>query len=567
MTNRIPSAPTKVPRGSLAPLRRLRAGRSIRAAAVALACWLPWTPGAAAAGVPQTVAPGDPTLELTAASVCPTFHWGSLAGARRFELVVYDLARIEREITSSPAAGAEQVEDGVGEGPDLALALPGSVTSWTPTLERCLAPGGRWAWSVRAQTSEGPTGWSAARLFRTPNPPSPDELRKAVEVIRAYLPPPASDDSAGEIPARTPSAPTPRLHPVGASDPGTLAPEPAFVALSGEVNDTSGITYGVQAVTHSPDGAAIHALNTQPGGLAALLEGELSLKGPLVCTGCVGVGDIDVMAVGTAQIEDASVGAADLAPNSVLSSHVVNGSITSADIAPLTLTNGQIAGGAGIDPAKIAGTAATLTGSSTFDGGTLRIDAGSDRVGVGALVPEADLDVRGDLQVEGDLLWRVPRSSTLTVPAAAFNPEWSADPGVVLQDGNGYLFQWAGLENNLALRLIAPISLPIGATVTRLACYRIDSSGSLDLYGFAYLYRRAATSTFAALMAQVELSTSSVAELTIAELEDTTIASPEIGAGTQTYLRLDWYPGGTGRNLRFYGCGIDYTISGVGPAS
>jgi len=93
-----------------------------------------------------------------AASTCPTFHWGAIANAERFELVVYDLDALEQEAAGAQGEGA--VDAGGGDVPEplaLGLELPGSVTGWTPPLDRCLPAGGRWAWSVRARTPEGLT--------------------------------------------------------------------------------------------------------------------------------------------------------------------------------------------------------------------------------------------------------------------------------------------------------------------------------------------------------------------------------------------------------------------------
>ncbi len=69
-----------------------------------------------------------------------------------------------------------------------------------------------------------------------------------------------------------------------------------------------------------------------------------------------------------------------------------------------TLVNGDISASAAIAPSKIAGTAATLTGNQSFDGGTLYIDAAANRVGVGTTSPTQTLDVNGNLRVRGSLI-------------------------------------------------------------------------------------------------------------------------------------------------------------------
>lgn len=50
-----------------------------------------------------------------------------------------------------------------------------------------------------------------------------------------------------------------------------------------------------------------------------------------------------------------------------------------------------------VPPAMVNGTAATLTGNQTFDGGTLHIDAVNDRVGIGETSPSAKLTVGSNL--------------------------------------------------------------------------------------------------------------------------------------------------------------------------
>lgn len=93
-----------------------------------------------AAKVPVAVSPGSPTGSLTG-DACPTFSWGAVAGATSYELAVYGLG-----------------EDPEREEPVIRETLPGSANGWTPSLDRCLEQGGRYAWSVRALSADQVSG-------------------------------------------------------------------------------------------------------------------------------------------------------------------------------------------------------------------------------------------------------------------------------------------------------------------------------------------------------------------------------------------------------------------------
>lgn len=118
------------------------------------------------------VSPGSPTGALIG-DACPTFSWGAVSGARSYELVVYGLGD-----------GTE------GETPVLRQRFAGSVFSWTPSLDSCLARGSRYAWSVRAFVDKSETGasqWSAPSLFEVAAGPSEAEFEEALAVVQRYL--------------------------------------------------------------------------------------------------------------------------------------------------------------------------------------------------------------------------------------------------------------------------------------------------------------------------------------------------------------------------------------------
>ncbi|MCP4247437.1 MAG: hypothetical protein GY778_10355, partial [bacterium] len=83
--------------------------------------------------------------------ICPTFSWGGVDGASSYELVIYrlgDEGKVAKRVYTR--------------------RIPGAALTWTPSLERCLEWGKRYAWSVRAHMVDGPTAWAEPSLFRVP---------------------------------------------------------------------------------------------------------------------------------------------------------------------------------------------------------------------------------------------------------------------------------------------------------------------------------------------------------------------------------------------------------------
>lgn len=90
-----------------------------------------------AAESPVAVSPGSPTGSRIG-DTCPTFSWDAIDGATTHELVIYEVGQ-----------GRQEAE------PVLKQEIPGSASSWTPSLDRCLERGGQYAWSVRAVIGKG----------------------------------------------------------------------------------------------------------------------------------------------------------------------------------------------------------------------------------------------------------------------------------------------------------------------------------------------------------------------------------------------------------------------------
>ena len=126
---------------------------------------------------PVPVAPGGPSGETAVSRACPTFHWSVSMTCRvaGYELAVYRVGGEEAE--GGPASTAQPV---------LHHRLPAGAAGWTLPPDRCLAPGGRYAWSVRA-VGKGVEGkWSEPALFEVAAVPSLAEVEEALEVLRRF---------------------------------------------------------------------------------------------------------------------------------------------------------------------------------------------------------------------------------------------------------------------------------------------------------------------------------------------------------------------------------------------
>lgn len=124
---------------------------------------------ALAAETPVAVSPGDTSKLALIGDTCPTFSWGSVEGARSYELVVYRLG-----------------DDSEEAKPVLQETFAGSASSWTPSLDRCLERGGQYAWSVRAIGGSEASEWSAPSLFEVAAGPSEAEFEELLALVKRY---------------------------------------------------------------------------------------------------------------------------------------------------------------------------------------------------------------------------------------------------------------------------------------------------------------------------------------------------------------------------------------------
>jgi hypothetical protein len=180
------------------------------------------TPPAPASEAPLAVSPGGAT-GASIGETCPTFSWGAVPGAKSYELVVYRLG--------------EEYEK---EEPVIQQTLPGSASSWTPSLDACLTRGGKFAWSLRVVGEQATSGWSTPSLFEVSAGPSVADLEEALDVVNRYLAgkhgtayaTPAGTEAGKQMSAsRLPAPAAPRAAPA--------SPSPTVMSAEGNVHATS----------------------------------------------------------------------------------------------------------------------------------------------------------------------------------------------------------------------------------------------------------------------------------------------------------------------------------------
>ena len=356
------------------------------------------TVAAVAAWATEGVSPGAVDRVAIVNDPCPTFSWLEAEGCRHYELVGHVLPD-----------GPEQPEELTIESEVLYAAIPFGATSWTPSAEQCLAPGGRYVWFVRAvhEVIDGEVvdagEWSAGRYLAIPAAPSVDEVARALEVLERYL------EAGGELGRSAPLAASGRaLSPVAKGGGGLESVLTAPAAIRGEHPDVSGEVYGVVGVTGSYDGAGVAAGNLE-GGPDLVLDGSTSGTVDTWISESVltrsspddqpflfhngGGGTLDVYIHGllisdgvTVQygpvIDDdghwLGVGDTIPCPGCVASSDIADGAVASADLADEAVTQDKIEAGA-VSSAKLQ--SGSVTSAKILDGTITAADLADGSVG------------------------------------------------------------------------------------------------------------------------------------------------------------------------------------------
>jgi hypothetical protein len=114
------------------------------------------------AQLPTPIVPGSPVGLSIVSDRCPTFLWTAPGGPQRDREIVLVVYAFVGEETADPP---ERL---------LEITLPPGATGWSPALEQCLEPGGRYAWSVGMAGER-----SEANLFQVPRPPSTTAIGEA----------------------------------------------------------------------------------------------------------------------------------------------------------------------------------------------------------------------------------------------------------------------------------------------------------------------------------------------------------------------------------------------------
>jgi len=195
---------------------------------------------ASAAQSPVAVSPGDASKLAIVESRCPTFSWGAIPAAERYELLVYRLG-----------------EEGEEAQPVLRQDFAGSVYGWTPSLDRCLERGGQYAWSIRAEGRKGLSEWSAPSLFEVAAGPNEAEFEEALVVVRQYLA--ASGQADADVPDQS-EFPSEKSLRAASNSLAPLAPATTQLSVDGNIAASSftgdgenlaGVATDVELSTHA----------------------------------------------------------------------------------------------------------------------------------------------------------------------------------------------------------------------------------------------------------------------------------------------------------------------------
>jgi hypothetical protein len=478
------------------------------------------------------VSPGHAQRFVAIQGSCPTFSWDAVPGARGHELLIY---RVDER------GGAEPE-------PVQTLELPGSASSWTPSLDGCLARGQAYAWAVRSLGPKQSSDWSESRLFRVAPEPSEEELRQALELVRTYAA------------ARLPEAGSETDDPVsaaGAADPDEgghrSSPEdPAPQALGGSDFSVDG-SGNVQAASFAGDGSALTALDWDhlvnlPPGFADGIDNNTTYSGSSPIT--VGGSTIGLSTAGCVAGEIWKwTGSA----WSCVGDHNTTYSAgTGLGLAGTTFS---------IDSAIVARKDGAA-GNQAFDTNTLFLDYANNRVGVKTGLPDEELDVVGDVEVSGQYYYSVPRTFYQYIGTEEF---------IARTDVIDTFFQSSGYKYPLATTpqwAFAPVNLPGRADVTEVRCYYIDDSTGADIASIEFWFWARPITGMTHYLLGYAATSSTGDSSAVANFADTVITGDDpIANGSYVYwidFGMDLTAASTPTHrVNFRGCRITYTLERV----
>lgn len=217
--------------------------------AVSLSGW------ARATEAPLTVAPGEVDHRSVVRGSCPTFHWSEVEAAEGYELAIL---RFERDGERGRGERTREL---------YRVRLPGRVQGWTPTVERCLEPGARYAWAVRALAGDQAGPWSEARIFEIAGEPTIAEVEQALSVLRRWL---DRDDPAV-------SDPPDQLGGVDPAPPEALPADRPPTAREDAGGFTSEHLLGGPSNPHQRPAPAAPAVAPPPGVASMTMDNQLHL--------------------------------------------------------------------------------------------------------------------------------------------------------------------------------------------------------------------------------------------------------------------------------------------------
>ncbi|MCB0480833.1 MAG: hypothetical protein KDC83_05340 [Flavobacteriales bacterium] len=175
----------------------------------------------------------------------------------------------------------------------------------------------------------------------------------------------------------------------------------------------------------------------------------------------------------------------------------------------------------------------TRTGTSTIT--RMVVDGANGNVGIGTSSPSEELDVEGDIQIDGDYTYESAKTSYMSFHSSAFeisttNQSVSAYRQYLTSGTTGVMRvgTQGGLISNDAY-LIAPVHLPHGATVTEVSALVYDANSTYNAQ--VRLVNQLHASGFMAEMSNA----SSVGNSGNQTLVDNTIANATIDNSSKVY--------------------------------